>query len=346
MSFQTIWANAASGNYPVFFMRGLLSATSEIEAVWPFNKVEPKLFCVSDEHVWELYGKSLSDVRKAIIISPGEKHKTLATAKRIWQDLADAGMTRADHIVALGGGVIGDLTGFCAATYQRGVPFIQIPTTLVSQIDSAYGGKTGVDLPEAKNYIGAYHQPSAVFVDPEVLRTLPGEEMSAGWAEVIRTALITGGELWEKVSTADEIDESIIVSCARKKLELVSEDERDDGVRQFLNLGHTVGHAIETATGYNRYRHGEAVGLGLLVALRLSHQEELRSQVRDLLLKHNLPVTFEGADVEVILEAIKKDKKRLGDDVPFVLLKKLGEPLIGCVVSQEDLVSAVTEIRN
>ena len=203
-------------------------------------------------------------------ISPGERHKTLASAERVWHELVGAGMTRADHVVALGGGVVGDLAGFCAATYQRGVPVVQVPTTLVAQVDSAYGGKTGVDLPEAKNYVGAYHQPAGVLVDPDTLATLPAAELAAGWVEVLKTALIAGGSLWERVAAGGEVDEDTILACARTKLAIVAADERDAGRRQVLNLGHTVGHAIETATGYARYRHGEAVGLGLLAALRLS----------------------------------------------------------------------------
>ena len=203
-------------------------------------------------------------------------------------------MTRADHVVALGGGVVGDLAGFCAATYQRGVPVVQVPTTLVAQVDSAYGGKTGVDLPEAKNYVGAYHQPAGVLVDPDTLATLPAAELAAGWVEVLKTALIAGGELWERVAAGGEVDERTILACARTKLAVVAADERDAGRRQVLNLGHTVGHAIETATGYARYRHGEAVGLGLLAALRLSGQDELRAQVRELLLARGLPVTLAG----------------------------------------------------
>ena len=191
----------------------------------------------------------------------------------MWRELRTAGMTRADHVVALGGGVVGDLAGFCAATYQRGVPVVQVPTTLVAQVDSAYGGKTGVDLPQAKNYVGAYHQPAGVLVDPDTLATLPAAELAAGWVEVLKTALIAGGALWERVAAGAEVDERTILACARTKLAVVAADERDAGRRQVLNLGHTVGHAIETATGYARYRHGEAVGLGLLAALRLSGQE-------------------------------------------------------------------------
>ena len=250
------------------------------ERIWPLDRARSRAFCVSDEAVAALYGDRLGELAATIAIAPGEQSKTLASAERVWQELVLAGMTRADHLVALGGGVVGDLAGFCAATYQRGVPVVQVPTTLVAQVDSAYGGKTGVDLPQAKNYVGVYHQPAGVIVDPDTLRTLPAAELAAGWVEVLKTALIAGGALWEAVSGGADVDAATILACARTKLAVVAEDERDAGRRQVLNLGHTLGHAIEAATGYGRYRHGEAVGLGLLAALRLSGREELRAQVR------------------------------------------------------------------
>jgi shikimate kinase/3-dehydroquinate synthase len=304
---------------------------------------------VSDRTVAGLYRSrlgGLGDLAGEIAIAPGEGEKTLASAERVWGSLIAAGMTRSDHVVALGGGVVGDLAGFCAATYQRGVPVVQVPTTLVAQVDSAYGGKTGVDLPEAKNYIGAYHQPAGVIVDPATLATLPPAELAAGWVEVLKTALIVGGALWERVSAGEEVDESVILACARAKIAVVAADERDAGCRQVLNLGHTIGHAIETATGYGTYRHGEAVGLGLLAALRLSDADELRAQVRDLLLARGLPVSLEGArvDVEEIVAAAGRDKKRLGPRVPFVLLPEPGEPIKGRALAPERVRAAVQEL--
>ena len=220
--------------------------------------------------------------------------------------------------------MVGDLAGFCAATYQRGVPVVHVPTTLVAQVDSAYGGKTGVDLPQAKNYVGAYHHPAGVIVDPETLSTLPAAELAAGYVEVLKTALIAGGELWQRVAADEPLDERTILACARTKLAVVAEDERDAGRRQVLNLGHTVGHALETVTGYERYRHGEAVGLGLLAALRLSGLDELRAQVRELLSARGLPVALDGEDVEQVIAATMRDKKRTGAQVPFVLLDAPG----------------------
>jgi len=342
---RLLWASSASGEYPVLVGRGLLSEDPQVASrLWPLDRARSRAFCVSDESVSALYAQRLGELAGIIAIAPGEQQKTLASAERVWHALLDAGMTRADHIVALGGGVVGDLAGFCAATYQRGVPVVQVPTTLVAQVDSAYGGKTGVDLPEAKNYVGAYHQPAGVLVDPDTLATLPPAELAAGWVEVLKTALIAGGALWEAVAGGGEVDERVILDCARAKLAVVATDERDGGRRQVLNLGHTVGHAIETATGYARYRHGEAVGLGLLAALTLSEQPELRDQVRALLLARGLPVDLEGAPVDAVLEAMTRDKKRIGAEVPFVLLRAPGEVEFGCALAPEIVRAAVAEL--
>ena len=343
---RLLWASSASGAYPVLIGRGLLGAVGagHADAIWPLDRSRSRPFCVSDEIVSKLYGGELGELAGLIAIAPGEDQKTLAGAERVWRGLLAGGMTRADHVVALGGGVVGDLAGFCAATYQRGVPVVQIPTTLLAQVDSAYGGKTGVDLPEAKNYVGAYHQPAGVLVDPEVLVTLPAAELAAGWVEVLKTALIAGGALWEAVAGGGEVDADTIFACARTKLDVVAADERDAGRRQVLNLGHTVGHAIESATGYARYRHGEAVGLGLLAALRLSGLDALREQVRGLLAARGLPVSVEGAAVEEIVQATAHDKKRIGSGVPFVLLGGPGDVRFGCEVAVDELRAAVTEL--
>ncbi len=343
-----LWARSASGDYPVLVGRGLLRDASHADAVWPLDRTASRSFRITDETVQSLYGERLSEPAGTFAIPPGESHKTLASAEAAWTAMADRGVTRADHVVALGGGVVGDLAGFCAATYQRGVRVVHVPTTLVAQVDSAYGGKTGVDLPAAKNYVGAYHQPAGVLVDPALLDTLPPAELAAGWVEVLKTALIAGGDLWKRISTGGDVDERTILACARTKLAVVSEDERDAGARQALNLGHTVGHAIETVTRYARYRHGEAVGLGLLAALRLSGLEDLRAQVRELLRARELPVSLSGSEVDVaaVVAATARDKKRARADatVPFVLLTAPGEVRVGCEVQPEDLRAAVEEL--
>ncbi len=240
---------------------------------------------------------------------------------------------------------MGDLAGFCAAVYQRGIGHVQVPTTLVAQVDSAYGGKTGVDLPEGKNYAGAYHQPSAVLVDPATLETLGREELAAGYAEVVKTALIAGGPLWARVRDGRAVDEEVILGCLRTKLAVVAQDERDSGRRQVLNLGHTVGHAIEAATGYRRYRHGEAIGIGLLAALRLSNRDVLRKEVADLLAAQGLPLAFDGAGAQDVAELVGRDKKRRGGRVPFVLVEAPGDVTPGHEVGDAELLAAIEEVR-
>jgi shikimate kinase/3-dehydroquinate synthase len=332
------WATSASGDYPVYIGPGLIG-------FWPVT-VEGRRFVVTDGNVGRLFADAFEPLGGRVAIMPGEQSKTVAHAEIVWTELARAGMTRRDVVVALGGGVVGDLAGFCAATYQRGVRYVQVPTTLVAQVDSAYGGKTGVDLTEAKNYVGAYHQPVAVIADPDALRSLPQPELAAGFAEVVKTALIAGGELWERVrGGADPTSSAIVAQCARTKLRLIATDERDAGPRQVLNLGHTIGHAIETVTGYARYRHGEAVGLGLLAALRLSDQDELRGEVLELLAARGLPTRLDGADPDAVVLATARDKKRVGEGpVPFVLLAAPGDARYGCEVTPRTLIAAVREL--
>ena len=335
---RLLWATAASGDYPVWVGPDALTT-----APWPLPP-ESRRIAITDANVADLHAARIEPLAGLIEMPAGEEHKTLATAERVWHALVAQEVTRADHLVAVGGGVVGDVAGFCAATYQRGIAIVQVPTTLVAQVDSAYGGKTGVDLPEAKNYVGAYHQPVGVVVDPQVLTTLPAAELAAGYAEVVKTALIAGGALWESIGAGDRVDERVILECARTKLAVVADDERDGGRRQVLNLGHTVGHAIETVTGYRRLRHGEAVGLGLLAALRLSGADDLREQVRGLLSGAGLPVTIDELDPDAVVEATRRDKKRLGEHVPFVLCETPGDVRHGAQVAPGDVRRAVAEL--
>ncbi|MEX1141686.1 MAG: bifunctional shikimate kinase/3-dehydroquinate synthase [Thermoleophilaceae bacterium] len=332
---RLIWAEAASGSYPVFVGRGL------VERGFAYPR-DGRRFVVTDEHVARHHRV---DGEATIAIQSGETHKTLATVEDVLGQLARAGAERSDLVVAVGGGVVGDLAGFCAATYQRGMRHVQVPTTLVAQVDSAYGGKTGVDIAEGKNYAGAYHQPSAVICDPATLETLPAEELAAGYAEVVKTALIAGGALWARVRRGGPVDDEAVLGCLRTKLAVVAEDERDGGRRQVLNLGHTVGHAIESATAYARYRHGEAVAIGLLAALRLSGAEALREEVAGLLAEHGLPQTFSGASVDEVVALTERDKKRTGGRVPFVLIHAPGDVTPGHEVAPDELRAAVEELH-
>ncbi|MBV9803631.1 MAG: bifunctional shikimate kinase/3-dehydroquinate synthase, partial [Solirubrobacterales bacterium] len=338
---QMLWATSASSDYPVYIGSGLVTEHS----FWP-STVGGRRVLVTDYHAGRLYGERLEPYLGEVRIMPGEQSKTIAHAEIVWTEMVRHGATRADVVVGLGGGVVGDLAGFCAATYQRGMRIVQVPTTLVAQVDSAIGGKTGVDLPEAKNYVGAFHQPSAVIADPVTLHTLPAAEVAAGYAEVVKTGLIAGGALWDRLRAgAPPTDPAVIAACAHVKVRIVSQDERDLGLRQTLNLGHTVAHAIETATGYARYRHGEAVGLGLLAELRLSGADELRAQVREMLVAAGLPVALEGTDVDAVIYATGRDKKRISaGPVPFVLCAGPGRPSAGSSVEPADLRAAVQEL--
>jgi shikimate kinase/3-dehydroquinate synthase len=338
---KMLWAASASGEYPVFAGPGVLETK-----LWP---LPGERFCITDTAVGALYGEQLGPLGGRIEVAPGEQAKTMAEAERVLREMARAGMTREDHVVALGGGVVGDLAGFCAHLYQRGVQVIQVPTTLVAQVDSAYGGKTGVDLPEGKNYAGAYQLPAAVLADTSTLASLPSEELAAGFVELLKTGLLAGGELWEEARALEALDPGgltgLIFACARYKCEVVAADERDGGLRAVLNLGHTVGHAIEAASGYSRYRHGEAVGLGLLAALRLSEAEQLRDEVKSILGRHGLPVSLDPAiDTGETLAALQRDKKRTAEGVGFVLLSEPGAPRIGEPVDPAKVRAAVEEL--
>ena len=340
---KALWASSASGEYPVFVGPGLLDADC-----WPMQK---RRFCVTDTGVGPIYAERLEPLAARIEVEAGESAKTMDGAERVLRELAQAGMTREDLVVALGGGVVGDLAGFCAHVYQRGVPFIQVPTTLVAQVDSAYGGKTGVDLPEGKNYAGAFHLPEAVICDTSVLGSLSPEELAAGFVEALKTGLLAGGGLWERVRSIESLDpaelDDVVFSCARYKCEVVAADERDGGLRHVLNLGHTIGHAIEAASGYSRYRHGEAVGVGLLAALRLSDAPDLREEVEAILRRLGLPVDLDPAvEVDDVLAALGRDKKRTAAGVGFVLLSEPGFPREGQVLDPDRVREAVEELLN
>ncbi|HEY6144656.1 MAG TPA: bifunctional shikimate kinase/3-dehydroquinate synthase [Solirubrobacterales bacterium] len=342
---KMLWATSISGSYPVYAGVGMLGVTGD-DAHWPLVGGR---FCVTDEAVGSLYAVDLPPLAARVEVPPGEEAKTLAQAERVLRELAQAGMTREDHVVALGGGVVGDLAGLCAHLYQRGVRVVQVPTTLVAQADSAYGGKTGVDLPEGKNYAGAYHLPAAVIADTETLKTLPKKDLAAGFVEALKTGLLAGGRLWQRVRSVDSLDptqlDDIVFACARYKCSVVAADERDAGPRHVLNLGHTVGHAIEAAGGYGRYRHGEAIGMGLLAALRLSDVPALRDECKGILERHGLPVELDSdLEVDAILALLGRDKKRTRHGVGFVLLAGPGEPRIRQFVDLAKVRTAVEEL--
>jgi shikimate kinase/3-dehydroquinate synthase len=338
---KLLWASSRSGDYPVLVGPGILEV-----GWWP---LEGRRFCVSDRDVAPLFAERVGPLAGTVEVEPGEGAKTMGWTEEVLRALAQQGMSREDHVVALGGGVVGDLGGFCAHLYQRGVQVVQVPTTLVAQVDSAYGGKTGVDLPEGKNYAGAYHLPAAVLADTATLRTLPGAELAAGFVEALKTGLLAGGPLWERVRSIEAIDPDdladVVFACARYKCAIVAADERDSGLRNVLNLGHTVGHAIEAASNYSRYRHGEAISIGLLAALRLSGAPQLREECEAILSCHGLPVRLDPeVAIEDVLAALQRDKKRTAAGVGFVLLSEPGHPRTGQLVDPAKVRAAVEEL--
>jgi 3-dehydroquinate synthase len=281
-----------------------------------------------------------------LVIPAGERQKSLSRAEEMYGVLYDRGVRRGDLIVALGGGVIGDLTGFVAATYQRGVRLVQVPTTLLAQVDAGIGGKVAVDFRAGKNYVGTFYQPRVVLADLDVLASLPAAELRSGTAEVAKYGLLAGGRLWalaEELAAGGlnhaRIGEELVAGCAAYKLAVIAADEREEtGARAVLNLGHTIGHAIEVATSFARYSHGEAVALGLHAALRLSRElrglDEAREQAgHDLLDGLGLPRRLGGATPEQVCALTCRDKKAGEEGVGYVLLDAVGEPRPGVRVA-------------
>ncbi|MCB0874882.1 MAG: bifunctional shikimate kinase/3-dehydroquinate synthase [Solirubrobacterales bacterium] len=340
------WSRTPSGDAPAVVGPGATRLFDDAPALRP----GVRLFGMADRDAYAAAGGLMPAVEgEPVLFAGGETAKTVGGAEALLRELARAGVRREDALLAFGGGVAGDLAGFCAAVYQRGIPVVQVPTTLVAQVDSAYGGKTGVDLPEGKNYVGCFHQPAAVLTDPEALRTLPAAELAAGFAEVVKTALIAGGPLWERVRDLEVVDADsvapLVFDCAATKLGVVGADERDSGLRAVLNLGHTVGHGIEAATGYERYRHGEAISIGLVAALRLSGAEGLGQEVAALLDRAGLPTSLDAAvDAEAVLDAVGRDKKRTAEGIGFVTISAPGEVRFGQRIDAASLRRVVEEL--
>jgi shikimate kinase/3-dehydroquinate synthase len=341
------WSRTPSGDQPALVGPGATRVLDEEPELRP----GARLFALADRDAHAAAGELMPATEPGgpIEVTGGEAAKSLGEAEALLRELARAGVRREDALLAFGGGVAGDLVGFCAAVYQRGVPVVQVPTTLVAQVDSAYGGKTGVDLPEGKNYVGAFHQPAAVLTDPAALRTLPEAELAAGFAEVVKTALIAGGPLWERVRALESIDAGsvapLVFDCARTKLDVVDADERESGLRAVLNLGHTVGHGIEAATRYERYRHGEAISIGLVAALRLSGAERLEPEVAELLGRAGLPTALDaGIDTDAVLDAIGRDKKRTAEGIGFVTIAEPGDVRFGQRIDADSLRRVVEDL--
>ena len=300
-----------------------------------------KVCVITDSNVAPLYldkvVKSLEDVGYEVcsfVFKAGESSKTTATVVEMVEFLAENALTRKDLVVALGGGVCGDMAGFAAAIYLRGIDFVQIPTTLLSQVDSSVGGKTGVDLPQGKNLCGAFHQPVLVLIDPFALNTLSDHFFSDGMGEVIKAGCIKSASLFEKIETEDvkENIEDIIYACVDIKRGVVERDEKEQGERALLNFGHTIGHGIEKLHNFSGISHGEAVGIGMAMISKIGENAGLTengtsARIKAVLEKFNMKTADDNA-VEDIIAAMQSDKKRTSSGINFVMLKKIGDSFI------------------
>ena len=352
-----------SRSYPVFVGAQMLDRIGP----WLAEYVHPsKVALLSHSRVLRLHGAPLlTGLRQAgliaepITVPAGERHKTMRTVARLWSRMLHAGLDRRSVVIVLGGGVLGDTGGFAAATFMRGVRVVQAPTTLLAQVDASIGGKVGVDLPEGKNLVGAFHQPSAVFADVHTLRTLPRRELRAGLAEVVKYGIICDEPFFRLVRSRSAsltsgdlaVLEPAVARCCAIKAEVVAEDEREGGRRAILNFGHTLGHAVEALTGFSRYLHGEAVAIGMAAACAIGEvigatrpdvTQQVRGALADLGLSDRWPEDLSPHDV---LSSVQRDKKAVGGRPRFVLARDLGDVAV-MDVSDEAVLAALGRLSS
>jgi 3-dehydroquinate synthase len=357
---KTFIVRADSGAYPVVCGR---DAMRRLRPSLAGLKDSTGIFVVSSRRVWSHCGARVGaalgreHMKRAILFNDAESAKTLETVGGICRELTQAGADRRCVIVAVGGGVVGDVAGFAAASYLRGVRLVHVPSTLVAQVDSAIGGKTGVNLPEGKNLVGAFYPPQLVIADPELLRTLSARQFRSALYEVIKYGVIGDLELFEYLETSlpgvlrrdPKFLDWIIRRCVRAKAAIVSKDEKESGLRQILNFGHTFGHALEAATKYRRLLHGEAVGWGILTATfaglamhRINERDALR--IAELILRVGPLPSWGGIDARRILESMKSDKKAQSGSVRWVLPRRVGEVEWGIELDPPLTCDAIREI--
>ena len=347
---------AASASYPVEIGPDV---ASRLAALVDALDTPRRRFVVSNATVWRLHGDILGSLttEEPILLPDGERFKNLTSVIRIYDALVRASADRATTIVAIGGGVVGDIAGFAAATYLRGVPVVQVPTTLLAQVDSAIGGKVGVNLAAGKNLVGAYHQPAAVLIDPGFLATLPRREFRAGLYEVVKYGVIASRRLFEQLQQqmsalfARDLAAlvPIIAECCRIKGHVVEIDERESGPRRALNFGHTLGHALEAVTKYRRFRHGEAVGYGMLAATNLAVARGAfpaadRDALAALIAQMGPMPSVADLDAAQVVEAVTRDKKVVAGTLHFVLPTAIGATTTVTDVTAEELQAAARGI--
>lgn len=348
-------------SYHIFIEKSFKKLPARFEEL---EAKQRKVCIVADSNVAPLY---LEEVKELLApccqqveeyrIPAGEENKTLDTVRGLYEHLILKGFDRHDILAALGGGVTGDLTGYAAATYLRGIRFVQIPTTLLSQIDSSIGGKTGVDFDRYKNMVGAFHQPALVYINISVLSTLPEEQFASGMAELLKSGLIRDADFYEwTIEHMGEIEErdpdtlrSMVEKCCQIKRAVVEKDPTEKGERAILNFGHTIGHAIEKLKNFDLL-HGQCVSLGMVAAAYISWKrgyldEDEFYEIRDMNVGFGLPITFDGLRSEDIVAATKKDKKMNAGKIRFILLKKIGKAYIACDVTDEEMLEAVNSMN-
>lgn len=343
---ERISVETVGKKYDIFIERSLFKTLPEIFR----QKYKGKLALVSDSNVFELYGSQFSDGLKmagfdvvSVVFDAGEENKNLNTLVTIYNSLADNGFTRSDYVIAIGGGVTGDMAGLAAATFLRGLKFIQIPTTLLAMVDSSIGGKVAVDLPQGKNLVGAFYQPEAVYIDPELLDTLSDEYFSDGMAELIKHSFIRSRDLYhmllehaqkdgsgsERKSLSGCLDRLIAESC-RIKRDIVMIDEHDNGLRQLLNFGHTLGHAIERVQNYTGLSHGHAVSIGMVLMTKITEKMGLTKigeaeKISGILKLYGLPVSMPELDPVKLIEAVRLDKKNRSGKITISYIETIGQ---------------------
>ncbi|NCB91475.1 MAG: 3-dehydroquinate synthase [Clostridia bacterium] len=323
-----------------------------------------KICIVTDDIVADLYAQEVADVLAqtgkqvdVFTFQAGEASKNLDTVQSLYAWLIEHHYTRKDILLALGGGVTGDLTGYAAATYLRGIDFIQVPTTLLAQVDSSIGGKTGVDFDQYKNMVGAFLQPRLVYMNLNTLKTLPEDQFASGMGEVLKSGLIRDDRFYEwTINHMSEIEERIypvmvklIKKCCEIKSAVVENDPREKGERAILNLGHTIGHAIEKLMNF-QLLHGQCVALGTIAAAHISYKRGMLTmedlyEIRDMNVGFDLPIFFEGLDAQDILAATRSDKKMVNGQIKFILLKQIGQAYIDTTVSDEEMIEAINFIN-
>jgi 3-dehydroquinate synthase len=324
--------------YDIVIGNNMLDVAGDLlKPLWSGNEA---VSVVTDENVWRYHGDSLSRSMdraridfQPIVLPEGEGNKSMRGLENLYESFARMKLTRSGLVAAFGGGVIGDLCGFTAATWMRGVRFVQIPTTLLAQVDSSVGGKTGINLPQGKNLAGAFYQPKLVVIDPSTLRTLPAREVRCGMAEVVKYGAIRSMSLFNSLSSSSEPDLSeIIHECCSIKSDIVERDELDFGERMILNFGHTLGHAIEKQTGFDAYRHGEAVAFGMALASAIGEvmgatESGVTDELQNTLAHCGLETRYPG-DIFGLPPMLASDKKSLGGAVQMVLLRRIGEAFV------------------